>query len=171
MMSIVAACQDENVDFKVTGQSLDFLVGKTSVSVLDEIPLIEFNYNISSPLMRFLKGSFDYILGALVLLFVYPFIYLYSRLGKRKSDFINFILGIPAIFTGRVSFVGPRDPLLYKNLYLGKKGLTGLWYIDDSRGSEMEKLDIFYARNQNVWLDLEILGKSINKMWAGKHNG
>jgi O-antigen biosynthesis protein len=171
IMEVVSSCQNENVDFKVTGQSMDFLVGKTSVSMLDEVPLIEFSYNITSPLMKFLKGLFDYTAAAGILLFVYPFIYLYSKLGNKDTDFIKFILGVPEIFTGKVSLVGPKNPSRYKNLYLGKKGLTGLWYIEDSDGSEMEKLDIFYAKNQNVWLDLEILGKSINYMWGGKHNG
>jgi O-antigen biosynthesis protein len=171
MMEIVSSCQNENVDFKVTGQSMDFLVGKTSVSMLDDVPLIELSYNISSPLMKFLKASFDYLAAAGVLLFVYPFIYLYSKLSNKNSDFRNFILRVPEIYTGRVSFVGPLNPARYKNLYMGKKGLTGLWYIEESEGSEMEKLDIFYAKNQNIWLDLEILGKSINRMWEGKHNG
>jgi O-antigen biosynthesis protein len=171
MMEIVSSCQQENVDFKVTGQSMDFIVGKTSVSILNEVPLIELSYNISSPLMKFLKASFDYITAAAVLLLVYPFIYLYSKLSNKKSEFTEFILKVPEIFTGKVSFVGPKNPSHYKNLYLGKKGLTGLWYIEESDGSETEKLDLFYAKNQNIWLDLEILGKSINNMWGEKHNG
>ena len=31
-----------------------------------------------------------------------------------------------------------------------------------------DKLDIYYAKNQNIWLDLEILGKTLNKMWSKK---
>ena len=165
MMGIVARCQDENVEFKLVGNNLDFLVGKTSVSILDDLSLIELTYNISIPWMKFFKAFFDYVLAAFVLFLVYPFIYFTAKLTKKKSEFAEFILNVPLIFRGNTSFVGPKEPAEFKNLYLGKKGLTGLWYIENSEGEETEKLDIFYAKNQNIWLDLEILGRTINKMW------
>ena len=159
------------MDFKITGQGMDFLVGKTSVSLLDDIPLIELSYNISSPLMKFLKAVFDYSLALFILLFVYPFIYLLSKLSSRKTEFRNFILQVPLVFTGKVSFVGPKNTSAGINLYLGKRGLTGLWYIETPEEGEMEKLDLYYAKNQNIWFDLEILGKTVNIMWDDRHNG
>ena len=169
MMSVVSTCQNENTDFKIIGNNLDFLVGKTSVSVLDEIPLIEIRYNITTPVMKFFKSLFDYILASFILFLIYPFIYLMARAGSGKTDFIKFILSVPLIFSGKVSFVGPRNPSDHKDLYLGKKGLTGLWYIDTFEGKDEEKLDIVYAKNQNIWFDLEILAKSLNKMLT-KHS-
>ena len=166
MMSIVAECQDINVDFKIIGNSLDFLVGKTSVSFLDDLSLFDIQYNISNPLHRTIKTIFDYTMALMVLFFIYPFIYLASKLSKKKSDFRNFILEIPLIFSGKVSFVGPQNESNLNNLYLGKRGITGYWYIENSEGGNSEKLDILYAKNQNIWLDLEILGKTLNKMWS-----
>jgi len=58
--------------------------------------------------------------------------------------------------------VGPAKESLNKKLYLGKPGLTGLWFVEEEENSE--NLDIFYAKNQNLWLDMEILGKSVNLM-------
>jgi len=165
MMSIVAACHGERVEFKLVGNNLDFLVGKQSVSIMDDLSLIEINYNISEPSAKFTKAIFDYSVSAVVLFLVYPFIYLISMLTRRRSEFIDFILGAPSVLAGNASFVGPKDPDRAGDLYLGKKGLTGLWYIENSKGDETEKLDIFYAKNQNIWLDLEILGRSLNKMW------
>jgi lipopolysaccharide/colanic/teichoic acid biosynthesis glycosyltransferase len=78
------------------------------------------------------------------------------------------ILNIPKIFTGRVSFVGPKNIVKNENLFLGKQGLTGFWYLENSNVEETEKLDIYYAKNQNIWLDLEILGKTLNKMWSAR---
>ena len=166
MMSIVAECQDIDVEFKIVGNSLDFLVGKTSISFLDDLSLFEIQYNISDPLHKTIKVVCDYVLALLVLFFIYPFIYLASKLGKKKSEFKNFILCVPLIFSGKVSFVGPRKESNSNNLYLGKKGITGYWYIENSEGGNSEKLDILYAKNQNIWLDLEILGKTLNKMWS-----
>ncbi len=164
MMSVVSASQNENTEFKIIGNNLDFLVGKASVSVLDEIPLIGIKYNITNPAMKFFKGFFDYTLAVFVLFLVYPFIYLTAKVSARSSDFRNFILKVPSVLTGRMSFVGPEDPSGYKDLYLGKKGLTGLWYIENVGKKDQEKLDILYAKNQNIWFDLEILAKSLNKM-------
>ena len=164
MMFIVSACQNENTEFKIIGNNLDFLVGKASVSVLDEIPLIEIKYNITNPLLKSFKALFDFTLALFVLFLVYPFIYLIAKVGSGKSDLVKFILKVPGVFTGKISFVGPRDPSGYKDLYLGKKGLTGLWYIENVEGKDEEKLDILYAKNQNIWFDLEILAKSLNIM-------
>jgi GT2 family glycosyltransferase len=168
MMSIVSLCRNENVEFKVIGKNLDFLVGKTSVSMLDDIPVIEIKYNISKPSFRFIKVLFDYIGGLLVLFLIYPFIYLIIRAGKKPSDFTKFILSIPSIFIRGASLVGPKEINKDRNIYIGKKGLTGLWYIEDYAGKDSDKLDVFYARNQSLWFDLEILGKSLLKMWNRK---
>lgn len=164
MMSVVSACQNENTEFKIIGNNLDFLVGKASVSVLDEIPLIEIKYNITSPPMKFFKAFFDFTFALFVLFLVYPFIYLTDIVSKRNSDFRKFVFQVPSVLRGRMSFVGPEDPSGYKDLYLGKKGLTGLWYIENVGKKDREKLDILYAKNQNIWFDLEILAKSLNKM-------
>lgn len=165
MMKIVSKCQGENVEFKLIGNNLDFIVGKTSVSMLDDIPLIQINYNISNPLQKFIKNFFDYTLGVLVLFFIYPFIYFITKVSKKQTTFRKFIINVPKVLTGKVSFVGPQKTEKNSSLYLGKKGLTGLWFTENTDERDYEKLDIFYAKNQNIWLDLEILGKTLNKMW------
>ncbi len=166
MMTIVAKCQNENVEFKLVGNNLDFLVGKTSISILEDIPLIQINYNISNPLLKSVKSVFDYVLALLVLFFIYPLIYFISKVSNKKTDFRKFILQVPLILSGKASFVGPQSKNTDSKLFLGKRGLTGLWYIEDADEADHEKLDIFYAKNQNVWMDLEILGKTLNRMWG-----
>lgn len=168
MMSIVSKNKSAGVDFKLIGSNLDFLVGKASVSVLDDIPLIDINLNISSPVSRFVKSLMDFTIGSFALIFIYPLIYLISKVDKKKSDFRKFILGIPSIFTGRVSLVGPKNHSEESKVYLGKKGLTGLWYLENDSAVSSEKLDLIYARNQNIWFDLEILGKTFNNMLVTK---
>lgn len=168
IMSVVSACQNEDVEFKLIGKNLDFIVGKTSVSMLDDIPIIEIKYNISKPLFKFVKVIFDYLIAFLVLFLIYPFIYLALRVGKTPTDFTEFILKTPSVFSGKISFVGPQELKIDSNIYLGKKGLTGLWYIENFSGKDSDKLNIFYARNQSPWYDLEILGKTLTKMWNRK---
>jgi GT2 family glycosyltransferase len=166
IMTIVSHSQNDNIDFKLIGNNLDFLIGKTSVSILDDTPIIELNYNISSPMIKFIKRVFDIILSITVLFFVYPYIYLLILISRKRNEFRDFILKIPKVLIGEFSFVGPGENINLNELYLGKKGLTGLWYIEGSEGKDSEKLNIFYAKNQNIWLDIEILGKTIVKMWG-----
>ena len=168
MFSVVAECQGENAEFLVAGKELDYMVGKSSITMLDDIPLLKVQYNISSYFHRATKQILDIVLAALVLFLVYPFIYLFQKLRSKKSKVSQFILDIPDVFIGRKSFVGPRDSSYHGDLYVGKTGLTGFWFVEnflENDTEEIKKLDIFYAKNQNVWLDLEILGKTLSKMF------
>ena len=165
MMSIVSASKNDSVDFKIVGSDMNFVVGKSSVSMLYNIPLVEVNYNISSPSVRTVKIIFDYFISLLVLFSLYPFIYLSTKLSNKQTDFRKFVLSVPSVLSGNKSFVGPKKSDSFGNGDLGKEGLTGLWYIDDGSFSDSDKLDFYYAKNQNIWLDLEILGKTLNKMW------
>ncbi len=165
MMSIVSICRNESVEFKLIGNDLDFLVGKTSVSIIDDMPIFDIKYNISNPMLHLFKNIFDYSLASMVLFFIYPFIYLIFKAKGTGSEFAKFILKVPIIFKGKTSFIGPQNINSESSLYLGKKGLTGLWYLENPLEGEKEKLDMLYAKNQNIWLDLEILSKTIMKMW------
>jgi GT2 family glycosyltransferase len=166
MMSILSASKNDSVDFKIVGSDMNFIVGKSSVSMLDDIPLVEVNYNITSPSIRILKIIFDYSLSLLVLFCLYPFIYFLQKLSNKQSDFRKLILSVPSVLAGRKSFVGPKKSVSFENVNLCKEGLTGLWYIEDGTFSDSDKLDFYYAKNQNIWIDLEILGKTLNKIWS-----
>ena len=64
--------------------------------------------------------------------------------------------------------MGPRDSSYHGDLYVGKTGLTGFWFVEnflENDTEEIKKLDIFYAKNQNIWLDMEILGRTLSKMF------
>ncbi len=159
MMSVVAECQKENVEFKLAGSNLDFLVGKSSVFLLEDIPFIEITYNISQIGHRLIKRSFDLFFGLLLIIFFYPIFFLKNKLTKNVSGFSKFVMSVPSVVGGTYSFVGPKETHSSK-LFLGKKGITGIWFTDSENEENLEKLNIFYAKNQNIWLDLEILSKT-----------
>ncbi len=168
MFRVVADCQGLNAEFLVAGKERDYLVGKSSVTMLDDIPLLKVQYNISILGNKISKRVFDLILSILFLFLVYPFIYLASKFTSSRNLFSNFILEIPGVFTGKKSFVGPKNSSYSNLLYIGKPGVTGLWFIEnllDNEEDEMKKLDLFYAKNQSSWLDIEILGKTFSKMF------
>ncbi|MBI1937122.1 MAG: glycosyltransferase [Ignavibacteriales bacterium] len=169
MFAVVSECQGMNVEFMVAGNELDYLVGKSSISMLDDIPLLKVQYNISSFVHKKTKQIFDFFFSLiLILLLVHPFIYLFQKFTSKKSDLIQFILGVPKVLSGEKSFVGPRSSTHIGELYIGKTGLTGFWFVEsinENDTDEMNKLDLFYAKNQNIWLDFEILGRTFSKIF------
>ena len=169
IFSIISLSDKADVEFLVAGSELDYLVGKTSVTMLDNIPLLKVHYNISGAGHKIIKAIFDILISLPILLLIYPFYFIMGLFVKTKSDFSKFIYKIPSVFMLRKSLVGTIDPMHSDGLYLGKQGLTGLWYLENFNRldkNEMEKLNIYYAKNQNIWLDLEILGKTFAKMFS-----
>jgi lipopolysaccharide/colanic/teichoic acid biosynthesis glycosyltransferase len=82
------------------------------------------------------------------------------------------------VLDGRMSLVGPRPCLPYEyEQYLPSQkrrfetlpGLTGLWQVSGKNKttfSEMIALDIQYAENRSLWLDLKIMCKTIPALVA-----
>ena len=74
------------------------------------------------------------------------------------------------ILRGEMSLVGPRPPLAYeyeeydvwhrRRVLEVKPGLTGLWQVSGRsrvRFDDMVRLDLQYARDWSLWLDMRIL--------------
>jgi len=77
------------------------------------------------------------------------------------------------VLRGEMSLVGPRPCLPYeseeylpwqKERFNAVPGLTGLWQVSGKNRTtfaQMMRLDIEYARNRSLWLDLKIILKTI----------
>jgi exopolysaccharide production protein ExoY len=77
------------------------------------------------------------------------------------------------VLCGEMSLVGPRPCLSYeyekylpwqKERFATLPGLTGLWQVSGKNRTtfvEMINLDIKYARNKNLWLDLRIILQTV----------
>jgi len=166
IFSIIAECQGEDVNFMISGNELDYMVGKSNIAHIEDIPLLKVDYNISRPSQKFIKRFFDFLFSLLLLVFVYPVSFIFTKVHSLKGEYTDFIQKIPSVFYGKLSFVGPQKQRNQTELYWGKEGVTGLWYIQNvgiTDQNENRRLDLFYAKNQNIWLDLEIIGKTIAK--------
>jgi lipopolysaccharide/colanic/teichoic acid biosynthesis glycosyltransferase len=81
------------------------------------------------------------------------------------------------VLKGEMSLVGPRPPIPYevekyqswhlRRILEVKPGITGLWQVDGrSRTSfdDMVRLDLKYAQNWSLWLDIKILLKTVGAL-------
>ena len=85
------------------------------------------------------------------------------------------------VLTGKMSLVGPRPPIPYevaaytqwhrRRMLEAKPGITGLWQINGRSRvgfDEMVRLDLRYAAEQSIWLDLSILAKTPRAVFSGR---
>ncbi|MGB2957593.1 MAG: sugar transferase, partial [Bacteroidota bacterium] len=159
--------------YRLVPGSLEAIIGKTRIDELDELPLVDIEYNIHKPGNRLLKRLFDIVVsGPLLVLLYIP-----GRLTGLRGRVANGIQRLPDVFLGRVSFVGlplagetdtdrghQRGSAAAETRYLGPRGLTGLVQINEREGlgpDEIERYMLYYAKNQSFVLDLEILAKSL----------
>lgn len=172
MLAVVARSDLPGVNYRLVPNSQEAILGKTRIDELESLPLVDIEYNLHRPWNRFVKRLFDLALSIVLLVFLY----IPARLAKlfgvhfRDGGRRQKILLLPEICLGRMSFVGlpfeegPPIPSAREKSYLGKPGLTGLLQISDHndlRADERERFKLYYAKNQTLGLDLEILLKAL----------
>ncbi|CUT02914.1 glycosyltransferase [Candidatus Chrysopegis kryptomonas] len=171
ILSVISRVRDRSVNFKLALVGSDLILSKASIDTLDDIPVLDIDYNVNKFLNRFAKRVFDIIFTIPLLIFVYPLVYLKKFSRKKVGNFDEKILLLPKVLSGKLSLVGrPLDSPDEKN-YLGKKGLTGIVQISDHENlseEEIERLNIFYARNQSLALDIEILIRTLINLIKNK---
>ncbi len=170
ILSVISRTGSRAVNFHLVPDTLEVIIGKASVDPLEEVPLVQISYNIERQWNRFVKRSSDLIIGAVLLISIYPFVYWKSA--TRDTLRLRVIRGVPSVIAGRRSLVGPPEVtrpqpapknLSHDMLYLGKPGLTGLVQLQGDRPlteTDIEQYNLYYARNQSFLLDLEILLKT-----------
>ena len=178
ILSVIGRTREQSVNFHLVPNTLEVIIGKGSVDSLNELPLVQISYNIEKSTNRSLKRLFDFSVSFLLLISIYPFIY-FKRIvtGAPASQFT---LRLPAVLSGKLSLVGPPESfkqvieataLGYAGpqshgggLFLGKPGLTGLIQLQRNRTlseQEREQYNLYYAKNQSLALDVEILLKTM----------
>jgi lipopolysaccharide/colanic/teichoic acid biosynthesis glycosyltransferase len=91
---------------------------------------------------------------------------------------------LPQLFNvlkGDMSLVGPRPPIPYelevyspwhrRRLLEAKPGITGLWQVTGRSKTvfnDMVRLDLQYAANRTLWLDIAILAKTVWVVLSGE---
>jgi len=183
---------NSGVDYKIVPQNLEVIIGKSSVEKLTEYQLVDIDYAIGKAYNRVVKRLFDIIFSFVILLatsvfWIVPFFFqrlkksyvkIWGENGENEMiiqfpkkifrGFLNKLFLIFYIFTGRLSFVGAPVRQIHEAEpnYFYKPGIYGLTQLNQHQiedTAKEERYDLFYLKNQNIWLDLEIILKSLFK--------
>lgn len=160
VLRAVASVKDPSVNFKLVPDTMDVIIGKTYVDGLADVPLVDIDYNINRTGNRITKRIFDFLFAAAVMIILSP-----AYLSKRDTAVRRVLRKLPLVLSGTFSVVGRSEycPQGTEEIF-GKFGVTGI--VQLNRGQllspeEVEKLYVYYARNQSIWLDVEIVAKSL----------
>jgi hypothetical protein len=169
ILSVIARSRNRSINFRLVPGSLESIIGKTSIDELDTLPLVDIEYNIHRPSNRLVKRLLDICVASILLVTAYPVRRLF---GRNDSGHDSAILLVPDVFRGRLSLVGlplgdsgsagGRHP--GSTDYLGPEGLTGLLQVHSRENldpEERERYKLYYAKNQSLMLDIQIIAKSI----------
>jgi lipopolysaccharide/colanic/teichoic acid biosynthesis glycosyltransferase len=104
-----------------------------------------------------------------------------TRFGKllRKTS-LDELPQFCNVLLGQMSLVGPRPPIPYevadyknwhrKRVLDVKPGITGLWQTkgrSKTTFDEMVRLDLYYAKNWSIWLDIKIIFNTFRAVFSG----
>jgi hypothetical protein len=172
MLAVIARSDLPGVNYRLVPNSQEAILGKTRIDDLEAIPLVDIEYNLHRPWNRLTKRAFDIFFSVVLLLILYLPVRIGQILGLQlsKGGSGEKVLLLPRICMGRMSFVGlpfeegTLSASTKEESYLGKPGLTGIVQISDQvdlRSEERERFKLYYAKNQTLGLDLEILLKAL----------
>ncbi|MBI5215665.1 MAG: glycosyltransferase [Ignavibacteriae bacterium] len=157
MLSVISNSSDRAVNYRLVPNSMEVIIGKTHIDELNDLPLVDIEYNINRLPNRVVKRTVDIVFSFLFLLLWYPFA---RRHSTAKEN-------LPKVFSGEMSLVGivvtenNRKEKRFRNI--GKPGLTGLAQVnnfDKLSAEEIAQYNLSYAKNQSFFLDIEIILKS-----------
>lgn len=170
MLDTMWRLKNFNLNYKILSADNELLLGKTALDKIDDIYLLQIEYNINRKINIFAKRLFDISIGLFALITVYPFVIIAFKvfgIKEEKSKLLKKLLLIPGVVSGKLSFVGRPtwDISSTGQKFLGKNGLTGLVQLNfykNLTSEEIEYYNFYYAKNQSLSLDLEIILRTVS---------
>lgn len=178
--------QGMDLVFKIVPNTLDYIIGKSNVEYLDNIPVVDVQLLYYTTWNRFAKRNFDLLLSTILLALLTPLLIIpWLHTSRKRVDYkfytgeksyttlrlgpignwVNLYTKLGYIFTGKISFVGaPMVPNRKESMLYYKHGLTGLRQYHESRSGPLEEgehFELHYLQNYSIWLDLDILAKTL----------
>jgi hypothetical protein len=165
VLQAVGSVKDPSVSFKLVPDTMDVIIGKTYVDGLADIPFVDIDYHLNRTRNVKAKRALDILFALTGLALLWP-----SLMSGRDNALRRVYRKLPKVLAGKMSTVGRSEYYMQGSDELfGKMGVTGVVQLNRGQSlstEEVEKLYIYYARNQSVWLDLEIIAKSFLQLFS-----
>lgn len=178
MLDHISKLQDERVILKLIPDSMDFILGKSNVEYLEQIPLVDIAFSFNKGLNRWIKRVSELVIVLPICTLLSPLILIanwklkHSSIEKKPLRFIQPILANKwlntallcwYVLTGRLHLVGGTLSNSSNPQYGLKPGIVGYAQINSQRLSSKEDLanyELYYLQNYSIWMDIDILLKS-----------
>jgi len=187
ILKTMSRMDNAKIEFKIVPENLEIIIGKSLIERLDDYPLVDIDYAIGKTINRLNKRLFDIFVSFFSLALTFP-IWIFALLSEKKyyeiwdgkgkklriiqtnkkpfHGVINNLFLLLSVFWGKMSVGGAPIRLKKEKqpVYFYKPGITGLLQINRYRidkSENEERFELFYLKHQSIWLDLEIILKSL----------
>jgi GT2 family glycosyltransferase len=156
VLSVITRCNGRAIDFKIVPQGMDVMIGKGAIDELaSSVPLADVEFNLSHKSRQLGKRLFDLAIAPIMLLFS-PVIFLVGHKHIFKS--------LWQVITNQKTWIGAAESFngySKGGVFVGKLGVWSLWSLQKNKHLDKESLDVFYAKNSTLGLDVELLVKAL----------
>lgn len=189
VLKALSKLRNPDITTKLIPDSMEYIIGKTNVEYLDDVPLMDLSIEYNKPINKFLKRQFDFWLSLLMLIVIAPLAWMKLIFGYQdrkiiksvskedssfefplfltanKNKLSNYYSLLKQVLKGDISLVGSPITNTEKRQVLSyKPGITGLRQINENRlfhQDEKERYELYYLQNYSIWLDVDILLKTL----------
>lgn len=189
ILTTLSRIRNPEIHSHIVSDKVDYVIGKTTVDYLEDMPLIDVEVPYRNAWNRFMKRVIDICISFLLLVVLFISTMPGRLYNAGKSKKLSIALGadeqnIPValyspyqqhrwknlyqlmkkVFTGKISIVGAPLGPEWNTSVVYKPGVTGLRQLNEQQiYQEKERLsyELYYLRNYSIWFDLEIIFKAI----------
>lgn len=156
VLSAITRCNGGAMDFKIVPQGMDVMIGKGAIDELaSSVPLADVEFNLSHKSRQVGKRFFDLAL-CVGLMILSPILFIVGHKHIFKS--------IWEVLSNQKTWIGATESsngYSKSGVFVGKRGVWSLWLLQKNKQAEKESLDVFYAKNSTLGLDVELLIKAL----------
>lgn len=189
ILKAMSQLRNPDIITKLVPDSMEYIIGKTNVEYMDDMPVMDLKLEYQQAWNRFIKRQFDWFVSFILLILLGPLALIQHPFLSRKrvahpvysgeenrlelrlvADYrryrtYNYAVLLWHVFIGKISLVGaPLTDLSSRSFIHYKSGITGLRQINENRvyhQEEKERFEMYYLQNYCIWLDVEVIFKSM----------
>lgn len=178
MIEYITKLENVRVILKLIPDSMDFILGKSNVEYLEQIPIVDIDVPYTKTINRWMKRMLDILISMPIIVTGLPLLMTaFVKMKKHETKVgaikllapiikyrhLNRLLLVWNVFIGKLHIVGSELSYNSKPSYSVKPGIVGYVQINKRRLQHLSDADnylLYYFQNYTIWLDIDIMMKS-----------